>query len=81
MRWGTPTKHPKVGDKRWFTRLAVLPTQLSDGTWVWLQRYEVEQGYVSDIGNGDMMEGGDPGWVDARTWMVSGRAAPEEERT
>ncbi len=37
MRWGTP--NPQELEYRHVERFALLPTRLSNGTWVWLEPF------------------------------------------
>ena len=75
MIFGTVTPaRPEFGARIVVSRFAYLPTPLSDGRWVWLENYGVEMEYVRDIGNGDMFESGDNGWVVVRRecWPTDG---------
>lgn len=44
MRWRMPDP-PAPYSKRERVRFALLPTQMSDGTWIWLERYRARQTY------------------------------------
>lgn len=44
MRFGQKT--PKLQEKRSITRFAWVPTQLSDGTYSWLEKYMEAQTYT-----------------------------------
>lgn len=43
MKW--KTDEPKIGDTKTKTRMAWLPTKLSDGYTVWLETYKVHLRY------------------------------------
>ena len=47
MKWRQKPKkaEPREGDKRWVYRFAWLPTKVEPNWVVWLERYEVEQGW------------------------------------
>lgn len=41
MKWGNPT--PVLGDNRWLRVFALVPTKMTDGTWVWLEDYTLKE--------------------------------------
>lgn len=45
MRWGKAMKRPVGGELREVRKFALLPMDMSDGTWVWLEHYVVTEVY------------------------------------
>lgn len=48
MKWTFEKQNPppRVGEKRYSEKFAIIPVKCSSGWWVWLERYTIVEKYI-----------------------------------